>query len=71
MIDLDKKIISLKELLSQDVEVTDIEPIDGFVLVTLKSSQDATKLGNKYGLTVFGFNTLIVNEEWMRANLVG
>ena len=73
MIDQRKKIY-LSELLAAHGEVLSLSQIPAgqqhgaagcIILVTMKSPQDAAKIQNKFGFQLFGYNALIVSEQWL------
>lgn len=39
-------------------------------LVSMKSREDASQVAGDLGLSLFGFNTLIVNQSWINNNLL-
>lgn len=76
MIDQKKKIY-LSELLAAHGEVLSLSQIpagqhrtaDCIILVTMKSPQDAAKIQKEFGFQLFGYNALIVSEQWLAIHL--
>jgi hypothetical protein len=67
----------LGQLLSTHGEVVSISQIPTdqragscMLLATMKSPQDTSKLQREFGFQTFGFNSLIISEEWVTLNLI-
>ena len=76
MIDSDKK-SRLNELLSSHGEVISISQISAdlrtggcMILATMESQQQASLLQQEFGFQSFGFNSLLISEEWVSLNLI-
>lgn len=62
--------ISAQGVIESVRELRISQPNGCVALVTVKSREDAVRIAGDLGLNLFGFNTLIVNEHWIRNNLV-
>lgn len=67
----------LSELLALHGELSSLSQIPTnhqngkcMILATMKSQQDAARLQRQFGFQPFGYNSLIIGEEWLTANLI-
>jgi len=74
MID-DRKLESLRELLSMHGEVIELRPLPEVqnaqcaVLATMESPEIAHSAQARHGFTIFGYDSLIIGDEWIKHHL--